>query len=409
MSWVNRTWEQPVVRNVWAIGMLRLVDFFALIFFFPPQLYARSTAAWLYNRASPWRFCRERRSMRARLTLILMQVAVLAAPGLAQTPTGVIAGTVTDPSGAVIPQARITASNTDTGLSRTLLAESDGTYTIAGLPAGTYQVVAEAPGMRRLMRLATVETGMTTAADLRMQLGSVTENITVNDAAPLLKYESYKIDGVVTRIQIESLPLNGRDFLQLAMLEPGVTVAPNGALLNRQFSVSIMGAEVGRNRVSVDGGSSGGPQAAGFSEEVVQEFQISTVNFDLSTGLGATGAINIVTRSGGNQFRGAAYFFFRDHNMAAYPGLSRDPLSPHPFFARRQPGFSLGGPIRKDRLFFFTNFEHNNQDSVFPVQPRIPEFAGFGGVFPSPYTGKRISTRFDWRARPNHNVFLVHA
>jgi hypothetical protein len=139
---------------------------------------------------------------------------------------------------------------------------------------------------------------------------------------------------------------------------------------------------------------------------VVQEFQISMVNFDLSTGFTGAGAINIVTRSGGNDYHGSGYFFFRDHNLSAYPALTREPLSPDPFFARRQAGFYLGGPIKKERLFFFTNLENNNQRAVITVQPKTPEFAKFGGVFPSPYDGRRISVRFDVRLNANTNAFL---
>src|SRR5262249_22740331 len=153
------------------------------------------------------------------------------------------------------------------------------------------------------------------------------------------------VQGVVTRQQIDNLPLNGRSFLNLAQLEPGVTVNPgNPAQFNAQFNVSVLGGPASRTAITVDGGNVRNPIEGGtgqnFSQEMVQEFQLSSTNFDLSTGITAFGAINIVSRSGSNDFHGAGYFFFRDHNIAAYPSLGRG-VTDDPFFARRQGGFSL--------------------------------------------------------------------
>ena len=129
---------------------------------------------------------------------------------------------------------------------------------------------------------------------------------------------------------------------------------------------------------------------------MVQEFQISSVNFDLSTGIAAGGAINIVTRGGTNQFHGTGFFYFRDHNLAVYPALQRDPLNPDPFFARRQTGFTFGGPIMKDRLFFFTSYEHTNQDGVFSANPADPAFKSFATVYGAPYHGNQFDSRIDY-------------
>lgn len=141
----------------------------------------------------------------------------------------------------------------------------------------------------------------------------------------------------------------------------------------------------------------------------MQEFQVQTVNFDLATGLTGAGAVNVVTRSGGNELHGSGFFFFRDHNLSAYPALRREPSNPDPFFARRQWGFHVGGPIVKDRLFFFTNLEENNQDGVVTIQPRSPDFAGFGGIFPSPFDSTQVSARFDVRVSDKHMAFLRYS
>ena len=192
---------------------------------------------------------------------------------------------------------------------------------------------------------------------------------------------SNRVQGVVGRQQIDSLPLNGRSFLNLAQLQPGVTVVlGNPAQFNAQFNVSVLGGPASRTAITMDGGNIRNPVEGGtgqnFSQEVVQEFQISTANFDLSTGITAFGAINVVTRSGSNDFRGAAYTYYRDNNMGAYPSLARNSLTDDPEFARRQAGFVLGGPIKKDKVHFFGNFEYTNQKGVYVVQPDLPSVRG---------------------------------
>src|SRR5258708_19087011 len=230
-------------------------------------------------------------------------------------------------------------------------------------------------------------------------------------ATPKIEYETHWVDGVGTRKYIDSLPLNGRSFLQLASIEPGVTVSA-GSLgqYNRQFDVNILGSGSETVRITVDGATvndsvTGGTQQ-NLSQEVVQEFQVSIANFDLSTGITGSGAVNVVTRSGGNDFHGSAFFYFRDHNMAAYPYLQRDPNTPDPFFARRQPGFWVGGPVKKDKLFFFGNYEHSNQRGVFSIVPSSPEFSGFATNASTPYNQNLLGARLDYRISQKHSAFL---
>lgn len=332
----------------------------------------------------------------------------------AQTPTGQVSGTVFDESGALIPNAGITVANTETGLTRQLKSDTVGVFSAAALPPGRYEVRAKAEGFRALVRDATVAAGTTTTVDLHMQVGQPTETVTVESATSQISYESHSIEGVITREQIQDLPLNGRSFLQLASLEPGVSVSPGTtAQYNALFSVSILGGDSGRTAINVDGGtirnSIEGDTQMNFSQEMVQEFQVSSANFDLSTDITSVGSVNVVTRQGGNDFHGSGYFFFRDHNMAAYPALNRNPFSPDPFFARRNPGFWVGGPIKKDKLFFFFNYEYMNQAQLFTVQPDLPSVAALAGNFASPYKGKTLSARFDYRLTPNHSMYARYS
>jgi len=332
----------------------------------------------------------------------------------AQTPTGTIVGTVTDATGAVISGATIAIANKATGLTRTSTTDPEGAYAAPALTVGSYEIRAEAAGFSTMVRQASVAAGSTTTVDLALRVGEIAQQVNAEtEASPQIQYDSHRVGGLVSRAQIENLPLNGRNFLELAKLEPGGTEAQSA--LNRTF-VPMLGSglvfypRIGYTRMTVDGASIMAIAAPGaaqtVSQEVVQEFQLSSVNMDLSTGLGSSGTVNIVTRSGGNAYHGSGFFFYRDHNLAAYPGLQRDASNPDPFFQRQQFGYQLGGPIRKDRAFFFTSYERNDQRGVLSIQPRTPEFAPLGGVFPTPFLGKLFNLRVDLRLPAGHTAFV---
>ncbi len=358
-------------------------------------------------------------------------LSLLAASTFAQAPVGTISGTVVDESGAIIPNAVVTIRNKATDAERKASSSEDGTFSAAALPAGNYEVTIQIKGFRTLQQAVTVSTGTVTTLELKMQVGQTTEIVNVEaSGAAQVNTESHSIDGVITRQKIQELPLNGRSFLQLAFLEPGVTASPGTtAQYNSLFSVSILGGDSARTAITVDGGnvrnSIEGNTGMNFSQEVVQEFQLSSTNFDLSTGITSVGAVNIVTRTGGNQYHGSGYFFFRDNNMAAYPALKRicqEPNAPalcnnpterkaieEPFFARRNPGFWVGGPILKNRLFFFSNYEYTNQTSIVTYQPNYTPANSLAGNFASPYSGHLFSTRLDWKVTDKHNAFLRYS
>jgi hypothetical protein len=349
---------------------------------------------------------------------VLMFIALkLAMPGIvaAQVPTGAISGFVMDTIGARISGASVVIANKETGLKHTMVTSAAGDYGAPVLLPGPYEVTADATGFKRLVREATVEAGSTTTVNLAMQVGASTENVTVEGASPQIRYESHEVDGLITRPQVEGVPLNGRSFLELAKLEPGAQ-SPTRASNNRTL-VPLLGAPVAQNgratRVTVDGGSimevGNGGAAMGFSQEVVQEFQVSTANFDLSTGATASGVVNVSTRSGSNQLHGSGFFFFRDHHLSAYPGLHRDPFNPDPFFQRRQFGLALGGPIRKNRVFFFGTFERNEQRGVISTELLTPEFAPLSRITPSPTYVNQFSVRSDFQMSERQFAFVRYS
>jgi hypothetical protein len=347
------------------------------------------------------------------LLRVILQAACCAVVAYPQVPVGAVGGVILDPSEAAIQGARIVVTNRDTQAQRSVSSDSRGLYAIPDLPPGVYDLKVSSPGFQTLLQSATVRTGGALRLDLHLPLGVVEQIVEATDRTPSLDFDNHGTGSVISRFQIENLPLNGREFLQLSMLEPGVTSVPTAGFFSRQVNVSVMSAPPEQTRVTMDAGPIYGPVAGGtpqnFSQEVVREFQISSSNFDLSTGLTGSGAANVVTQSGGNDLHGSAFYFFRDHNIAAYPALRREPANPDPFFARRQAGFRLGGPLKKDRLFFFTNFEHLNQDGVVTVQPTVSDLSGLGGLYPSSLTGNQVSARFDARLNASNVLFLRYS
>ena len=337
--------------------------------------------------------------------------ALIATAAWAQAPVGTISGIVRDQTNAILPGAAVTVRNTSTGAERHVTSGDDGSFAVPALAAGPYVVTAQLTGFRGFRTDVTVETGRVATVEVRMELGTAAEAVVVSANAIHVETEAHAVSGVVTRQEIQELPLNGRSFLQLAFLEPGVTANPGStAQYNSLFSVSILGGDSNKTAITVDGGnvrnSIEGNSAMNFSQEVVEEFQLSSTNYDLSTGITSVGAVNIITRTGSNDLRGSGYFFFRNNELAAYPALQRDPLNPDPDFARRNPGFWVGGPLRRDRLFHFTNYEYTSQDGVHSFQPNLPSASALAGVYPTPYRGHLFSTRVDMRANNMHSGFV---
>ncbi len=357
--------------------------------------------------------------MRNKFKRLLLTVTTLALvanmifPVMAQIPTGAIRGTVTDPQGAVVTNATVTVTSKATGESRKANTGGDGIYAVENLLPGEYEVRIEAQSFATQVITAQVQVGNTTSGDAALRVGAKDEIVEVQASAPVINKEDYKIDGVITRQKVDALPLNGRNFLQLALLEPGVAVsAGNPGAQNNLFNVSIGGGPASLTRITVDGGNIVDPVCGGasqnFSTETIQEFQISTFNFDLSTGITSVGAVNIVSRTGGNEFHGNAFLFFRDHSFAALPTFFRPSANFDPFFRRYQWGGSAGGPIKKDKILFFGNIERLDQNAA--ISSFITGFAPlsqFSTVLNSPYKGWLTNIRVDMPTITKKNNLFV--
>lgn len=338
-----------------------------------------------------------------------------------QVPTGSISGTVTDSTGALVPNATVTITNKSTGIARPAVANTEGLYSAPSLLPGDYEVKVEMKGFKTTVRPANVIAGTNTTVDMSLAVGEAKEVVVVEAATAQVNYDSNTVQGVIARSTIEDLPLNGRSSLQLASLEPGITVSPGStAQFNAMFNVSVLGANGGATagsgigpRITMDGGTINdeveGGTSMNFSQDVVQEFQIQSVTFDPSMGIATEGGINIVTRSGSNDFHGSGYFFYRDENMAAYPGLARIPIAPNPFFQRKNPGVAVGGPIKKDKLFFFVNYEYLHQVAVLTEQEDLPSVQGLSGIWPEPYHYNLFNVRLDYNINAKNLAFLRYS
>ncbi|MBK9708200.1 MAG: carboxypeptidase regulatory-like domain-containing protein [Acidobacteria bacterium] len=234
-----------------------------------------------------------------RLILLLFVLTALAGIVPAQATNGRIFGSVTDPNDAVLPKAVVFIKHLATNVERKLNASSDGTYTADNLQPGDYEVRVEVAGFQKQLKRLTLQTGANVEENFEMTVGASSETVVITSESAQLNTSDYKVDGVITRERIENLPLNGRSFLSLAALEPGVDVSfvanPGAGGPNSYFRVSIAGSTNTLTRISVDGANVNdritGGTAQNFSQETVQEFQISTFNFDLSVGNTSSGAV----------------------------------------------------------------------------------------------------------------------
>ncbi len=326
--------------------------------------------------------------------------------------TGTITGTVSDATGAVIPNASLTITNPATAATRTVTANGQGLFSVAALAAGTYQVKAEVSGFQSVQRDAQVNAGSDTTVNIALSIGQSSQVIAVEAASAQINYDNAAVAGSVERQSIQELPLNGRSYLQLATLEPGVTVsAGSTSARNTPIGVQMLGGASGAQGIfTLDGLSimdmyDGTGTVMNFSQEMVQEFQIATLNYDISNSFSGVGSINIVSRGGGNDLHGSAFFFYRDHNMAAYPVLKRSTFNPNPYFQRKNPGGWVSGPVIKDKLFFFFNYEITKQVQALSAQQDLAALQPLNAIYSSPQTSHSLNVRFDYHLSEKTSMF----
>ncbi|HWS17493.1 MAG TPA: carboxypeptidase regulatory-like domain-containing protein, partial [Candidatus Elarobacter sp.] len=318
---------------------------------------------------------------------------------------GSIQGTVTDQNGAVVPNATITIKSKGTGQSSKLTSSASGAFATGTLSPGDYEARVEAKGFQTQVINVVVQVGNIAAANAKLTVGQSTEVVEVTGSAVSVNTEQATVQGVLTTEQIENLPINGRNFLDLAQLEPGVQIQDGGNFdpTKNGFSSISFGGRFGRTaRIEVDGidisDETVGTTTQNLPASSIQEFQVSQSSLDMSTELTSSGAVNVVTRSGTNKWHGEAFGLFRDHTLAAKSAPT------DLYFQRNNFGGNLGGPVIKDKLFFFFDAERLKQDASVPVI-NSSTFAGSNGAFSSPFRDTEGIAKLDWHISDTTSMF----
>jgi hypothetical protein len=307
-----------------------------------------------------------------RFILSLLLVLLSPLPLTASGPTGTITGTITDPSGAVIRKARVVVRNEGTNAIREVESNDDGDYTVALLPPGRYSVAVEHAGFRRsIIQGAILDVDQTVRLDFALVIGAVTENVNVTEAPPIVQEDTSTLGQVVNNRLVQDLPLNERNFLSFALLVPGGELPTQGSQNSTEGgALNVNGAREQSNNFLLDGVDNTDPYINQYvalpSIDAIQEFKVQSGDYSAEYGHASGAEINVVLRSGTNNLHGALFEFVRNRQMDAknyfdLPGCTAESVpgtcGPIPRFDRNQFGGTLGGPIRKDKLFFFISDE----------------------------------------------------
>lgn len=333
------------------------------------------------------------------LTVLIAASFVPNLSGQSTISTGSIQGTITDQAGAVVGGAKVTITNKATGQPFSVMTTSAGAYASGALIPGDYTVRVEAKGFKTTETQVTVQVNVTSPGNLQLQVGQETQLVEVQGSAVTVNTEQATVQGIITEQQIDNLPINGRNFLDLAQLEPGVQIQDGGTFdpTKNGFSSVSFGGRFGRTaRIELDGvdisDETVGTTTANVPLDAIEEASLQQSSLDLSTELTSSGSVSLTTKSGSNSIHGDVFYNFRDQSLnAALPGDSTN------YFQRNQFGGSLGGPIIKNKLFFFFTGERNKQDLLDPVIP-AGAFTSLVGSFDSPFRETQADARLDYTA-----------
>jgi hypothetical protein len=299
-----------------------------------------------------------------------------------------LSGTTSDSSGGVIPGAHISISNTATGITKDVLADSAGYYTAPNLSPGTYEVRVTAKGFNTVVSTVILAVGAQQQLNITMKVGEISQTVQVTQAAPQIDLTSSTLTGQVGSHTILDLPLNGRDWTSLATLDPGVNLIETqmdyagSARGNRGFGaeLTISGQRTTNNNYRLDGISindyaNSGPGnviGAALGVDAIQEFSVLTGGFSAEYGKASGGVVNAITKSGTNSFHGDVYEFIRNSALDSRDYFSRSGNTPLAQFRRNQFGAAAGGPIIKDKTFIFGDYEGFRQAKGITTTITVP-------------------------------------
>src|SRR6059036_2602437 len=333
--------------------------------------------------------------LRNGVITIFLFVSILGAQGFRAT----VVGRVTDDTGAVVPGAKITVTNTGTNDSRSVIVSDNGEYSIPQLAPGEYSLTAEYAGFNKVVQSGIVlETNQQARFDISLKVGAVTQEVQVSAAAPLVTSENAALGNVVDQKKIVELPLNGRDYLQLAFMQPNVFATAQGSNLGFRGGLNVAGNSEIANQYLLDGVDNNDETTNQPLHrpilDAVREFKILTGTYSAEYGRQAGGQIMVTTQSGTNAFHGSIWEFHRNSALDA-----RNFFAPQkPGFRRHQFGGVLGGPIKKDQTFFFAAYEgqrRGQQEASLATVPgaefRNGDFSSLATPVRDPLTGSAFS------------------
>jgi Carboxypeptidase regulatory-like domain/TonB dependent receptor len=317
-----------------------------------------------------------------RTVVCLVAVLILAAvPVAAQLPTGAILGTVKDSSGASMPGVMVTLRNTDTNLTKTATTEPDGSYRFPELPVGHYEIRAEAPGFKTETHTGlNLEVTQQGVINFALQVGATTQTVTISSDIPLVNTQDATLGGTVHEQQMAELPLNGRNYIDLTLLKPGVNQDKNQRNQSGT-SFSVNGAPPRSNNFTLDGAilqtSTGRSPVAGESGNAlgldgIKEYQTVTGTFQAEYGMAMGSQIVSVSKGGTNQFHGDVFEYFRNSALDANDFFGRGAGAPVPPLQKNQFGAAFGGPIKKDKTFFYAVYEGIRENLGVPINNIVP-------------------------------------
>lgn len=324
-----------------------------------------------------------------------------------QSTLGDIAGSVTDLSGAVLQGAQITLTNNDSGITTTTVCK-DGTYRFQALPPGHYQIAAASPGFatKTLTKLV-LELDGHLQEDISLSVGNAGDTVTIDGYSPQVNVESNTVGGVVTQDEIDTLPVNTRQYLNLALLVPGTSQDGSRSFYN---NIQIGGGSgYYTNGFVVDGVSNVfaemGEPRQNFPQGGVQEFKVNITQYPAEYGLSMGGLISVLTKSGTNRFHGEAFELFRNKFMNRPTPFQ----STNPDFNRNQFGGDFGGPILKDRTHFYAAFERTQTTEVYTISANRTFYAGNNGNFDKPSHDQMLTGRVDHQLTDKQSLFVRYA
>src|SRR3984893_14884102 len=331
----------------------------------------------------------------AVIVCVLGLCLVISLPSRAQVAGGTLSGTITDPSGSVVPNAEVVIKNSATGISRNVTTNADGFYSAANLVPGNYEVSVSAAGFNtEIKKGIVINVGAQPVFNLVLQIGAVANRVEVTTEAPTVQLTSSDISATVNATTVRELPLNGRSWTDLAALQPGVATiqtqpsfATGADRGNRGFGqqLTISGARPQQTNYRLDGislndyanGAPGSVLGGNMGVDAIQEFSVLTSNYSAEYGKTSGGVVNAITRSGTNQIHGSAYEFLRNSALDSKNYFDVGKIPP---FKRNQFGGAVGGPIIKDHTFFFADYEGIRQSLGISTLTTVPSLSARNGM-----------------------------